>query len=188
MIPAVDRHLQDQRGSALLIVLVMIVIVGLVAGIAGTSWQTTRQRAREVELLWRGDQYRRAIQSYSEAGSGTKGKQPGQFPAKLEDLIKDPRSLATKKHIRRLYNDPMTGGDWDLVKDKGGRIIGVRSSSDLEPFKQDGFPEEYENFAGAASYSAWEFVYQPKTKTIKGAVVPEQTPAGAPAPEAGGEK
>ena len=51
-----------------------------------------------------------------------------------------------------------------MPKDKSGRITGVRSASDLEPFRKDGFPEEYEKFKGAESYSSWEFVYEPKTQ------------------------
>jgi len=149
--------LADQRGISLLVVLVMMVVVGLAAGVAGSTWQTIVQRARETELLWRGDQYRKAIQSYYGQGSG----QVRQYPAKLEDLLKDPRSLATKRHLRRLYPDPMTGGDWALIKDAGGRVIGVHSTSTKKPFQQDGFPEEYENFAGANSYAAWEFVWKP---------------------------
>lgn len=164
MIPAVARQLHDQKGAALLIVLVMVVIIGLSAGIAGKSWKTIVQRAHEAELYWRGDQYRLAIQSYYEYGSGTNRKVVGQYPVKLEDLLKDPRSLASRKHIRQLYLDPITGGEWELIKDKGGWITGVHSSSDLEPFQQDGFLPEYESFAGAASYAAWEFIYQPKTK------------------------
>lgn len=154
MIPWRTR-LADQRGVTLLVVLVMMVVVGLAAGVAGSTWQTIVQRARETELLWRGDQYRKAVRSYYEQGR--------QYPAKLEDLLKDPRSLATKRHIRRLYSDPMTGGDWVLVKDPGGRIVGVHSSSTLKPFKQDGFPEEDEAFANASTYAAWEFSWRPKT-------------------------
>ncbi len=163
MISTVSRQLHDQKGAALLIVLVMVVIVGLSAGIAGRSWKTFVQRAHEAELLWRGDQYRRAIQSYYEYDFGTGRKVLGQYPTQLEDILKDSRSLTPRKHIRRLYLDPITGGEWELIKDQGGRITGVRSSSDLEPFQQDGFLPEYENFVGAASYAAWEFIYKPKT-------------------------
>ena len=184
MIPAGCRSLRDQSGAALLVVLVMVVIVGLVAGIAGTSWQTIVQRAREAELFWRGDQYRQAIQSYYEngarGGKATAGKiQAGQYPAKLEDLLKDPRSLSRKKHIRRLFLDPMTGGDWELVKDKGGRVTGVRSTSSLKPFQQDGFPDDYETFAGAASYEAWEFIYQPKNTPIATKAPPTKASSGS---------
>lgn len=152
----------DERGAALLIVLVMMVVLGLAVGIAGSSWKTISQRAREAELLWRGDQYRKAIKSYYEVKHGRGG---GLYPRKLEELVKDPRSLAAVRHIRRLYPDPMTGEDWDPVKDKSGRIIGVRSSSNLEPFKQDGFPAEYDAFTGSESYSRWEFVYEPEKKS-----------------------
>ncbi len=54
----------NQRGVTLLTVLVMVVVIGLTLGMAGTSWRALMQREREEELLWRGDQYRRAIESY----------------------------------------------------------------------------------------------------------------------------
>ena len=155
------RHFGDERGAALLIVLVMVVVLGLTIGIAGSSWKSVAQRAREAELLWRGDQYRLAIKSFFEAKNGRGG---GLFPQNLEDLVKDPRAPGVVRHIRRLYPDPMTGGDWVLIKDQAGRITGVRSGSDLEPFKQNGFPEEYKKFEGAGSYSSWEFVFEPKNQ------------------------
>jgi len=155
------RPLTDERGVALLIVLFMIVVIGLTLSIAGSTWQSVVQRAREAELFWRGDQYRKAIGSYYEIKHG---KGAGVFPRTLEELVKDPRFANVHKHIRRLYDDPMTKGDWVLIKDQSGRITGVKSSSELEPFRQDGFPEEYESFAGSPSYSAWEFVYEPKKK------------------------
>ncbi|NIQ96144.1 MAG: type II secretion system protein [Desulfuromonadales bacterium] len=155
------RHLDDERGAALLIVLLMVVVLGLAIGIAGSTWKSLTQRAREAELFWRGDQYRKAIGSYYRVKHG---RAVGMFPRKLENLLQDPRSLGAERHIRRLYPDPMTGGEWQLIKDKSGRITGVKSSSTLEPFRQDGFPEEYEKFEGAESYSSWEFVYKPKKK------------------------
>ena len=159
MMNARGRHSDTERGSVLLIVLLMIVVLGLAAGIAASSWKTITQRAREAELLWRGDQYRKAIESYY---TFTHGNASGLYPQKLENLEKDPRSLNAVRHIRRLYPDPMTGGDWTLIKDKTGRIIGVRSESKLTPFKKDGFPSEYESFKGAETYSSWEFVFEPK--------------------------
>jgi type II secretory pathway pseudopilin PulG len=158
------RPLYNQRGATLMVVLVTVVVMGLVAGLTGSTWKTVMQRAKEEELLFRGDQYRRAIESYYQAKHGTAA---GAFPQNLEALLKDPRSLQTVRHLRRLYTDPMTGGDWLLIKDEGGRVKGVKSASDLEPFKQDGFAKVYEKFRGAASYSQWEFVYEPPAKTAK---------------------
>lgn len=138
----------------------MVVIMGLGAGMAGQSWRDAMQRAREAELLWRGQQYQQAIGSYYAVRHG-----PQQMlPAKLEHLVRDPRFPSVVRHIRKLYNDPMTGEDWELVTDPAERIIGVRSSSDLEPFRKDGFPKPLDKLQGKTSYGEWEFVFVPVQK------------------------
>lgn len=154
-------HAQSsQRGAVLLLLMVTVVILGLSAGVAGQSWRATMQRAREAELIWRGQQYMRAIENYYSVKHG-----PQQmFPAKLEHLLRDPRSPAVVRHLRKQYNDPMTGEDWELVKDPAERIIGVRSTSNLEPFRKEGFPVELERLNNKNSYSEWEFVFEPSAK------------------------
>ena len=157
--------LTTQHGTVLLMVLVSVTLLGLMAGIAGSSLQTIMQRAKEVDLLWKGNQIRQAIGSYYNTSSA-QGTAPKSFPSKLDSLIKDPRSLETRRYLRRLYLDPMTGEDWELIKDPSGRILGVRSGSDKEPFKQDSFIEENKSFAGQESYRDWQFVYRVKKKTV----------------------
>ncbi len=157
------RPLKNQAGVSLMVVLVMVVLVGLMAGMAGSTWRTIMQREREAELLWRGNQYRRAINSYySSKGTGA----ANQYPSTLEDLLRDPRELKIVRHIRKLYKDPMTGGDWVPIPapEQGGRIKGVRSSSSEETFKKDGFDEDNEDLANKFRYSDWEFVSKPKTQ------------------------
>ncbi len=61
------------------------------------------------------------------------------FPAKLDDLLRDPRFPNVVRHLRKLYNDPMTGEDWELVTDPAERIIGVRSSSDVATLQEGRF-------------------------------------------------
>lgn len=146
-----------QRGAILLLLLVMVVILGLAAGMAGQTWSSTMQKAREAELLWRGQQYQQAIASYYAVKHGPQK----MLPAKLEDLVRDPRFPNVVRHIRKVFNDPMTGEDLELVTDPSGRIIGVRSSSNLQPFQQDGFPEELDKLTGKNSYREWEFVFVP---------------------------
>lgn len=158
------RILRNQRGVTLMAVLVMVVVTGLLAGMAGATWRTTMQQEREAELLWRGDQYRKAIQSYCKVQFG--GIQ--SYPKSFEDLLRDPRSLQPVRHLRRLYADPFTGGDWVLIKEPTGGIQGVRSSSTLEPFKKDGFPEEYDKFKGKMHYSEWEFAYTQPPNVVPG--------------------
>ena len=154
-----------------MLLLVFVVIVGLAAGMAGQSWRSTMQRAREAELLWRGEQYQKAITSYYAVRHGQQ-----MLPAKLEDLVKDPRFPHVVRHLRKLYNDPMTNGDWELVTDSSKRILGVRSSSELEPFRKDGFPPDLEKLKGKKAYNEWEFVFETKKKPSA-----RQTPAATSA-------
>jgi type II secretory pathway pseudopilin PulG len=157
-----------QRGAILLLLLVMVVILGLSATMAGQSWRSTMQRAREAELLWRGQQYQQAIASYYAVKHG-----PQQMlPAQLEHLLRDPRFPSVVRHLRKLYDDPMTGEAWELVTDPAERVIGVRSSSDLEPFRKDGFPKGLERLQGTNSYSEWEFVF----------AIPKRSRTARPAP------
>lgn len=150
------EYFKDQRGVILMGVLVAVVVLGLMAGVAGSSWKTIVQRAKEQELLWRGGQYRNAIESYYKSAPGG---MPAALPSELESLVKDSRSVEVKRHLRKLFPDPMTGAEWELVKDPAGRILGVRSSSLLEPFKKDQFSEKNKDFAGKTNYREWEFVF-----------------------------
>ena len=156
-------QLTNQDGAVLLMVLISVTLLGLLAGIAGSSWKTIVQQAKEADLLWKGNQLRRAIGSYYHT-SLSQSAAPKALPSLLEHLVQDPRSLETKHHLRRLYSDPMTGEDWEIIKDPSGRIMGVRSSSDNVPFKQNNFLEENKNFAGQQSYRGWQFIYQPEKK------------------------
>jgi type II secretory pathway pseudopilin PulG len=151
-------------------VLFAIMVIGLLLGLAGQTWSQVMQREREEELFFRGDQYRRAIESYYTASPGGQGS----YPRSLDDLLKDPRSPQIKRHLRKRYLDPFSNKEFELIGSGGnvkgetitaqslGGIKGVRSTSSLVPFRQDGFAEEYEMFKGAPNYNKWEFVYMPK--------------------------
>ena len=146
-------------------VLVSVALLGLMAGIAGSSWQTIVQREKEADLLWKGSQIRRAIDSYYKAPQGQSAT-PRVLPSTLDQLIRDSRFLEIKRHLRQLYLDPMTGKDWEIIEDPVGRIMGVRSSSTKVPFKQDNFAKENKSFAGQRSYRDWQFVYKSKRRTV----------------------
>lgn len=183
------RPLHNQRGVTLMVVVLMMLVMGLAAGMAGNTWSNIMQREREEELLFRGDQYRRAIESYFRmAHAGAQGA----YPKSIEELLKDPRSLQTLRHLRQPYKDPFTGEDFELIREGGGvtglpgaaqslaGIRGVRSVSTQRPFKQDGFTEPYEEFKRAASYSDWKFVYTPAQTTAPGVTPPRQPGVGQP--------
>lgn len=140
----------------------MVVIMGIMLGAVGQSWRTVMKREREEELFFRAGQIREAIIRWNNPKRA--GVQHYKTPLRdLKDLLKDPRSMAKVRYLRRLYTDPITGKEWKVIQDPGGvlGIIGVASTSDEEPLRKGGFPEEYAEFEGKTKYSEWEFVYKP---------------------------
>lgn len=130
----VSRFGATQAGSVMLGFLVMLALfsVGL---LAAAQWLLSMTRSeKEAELLFVGQQYRSAIESYRLSGG------VNQYPRRLEDLLLDPRLPTIKRHLRRLYPDPITGQPiWGIVKAPDGGILGVFSLSTQEPLKRQGF-------------------------------------------------
>ena len=156
--------LGSNRGFTYVVVLMMVLIVGIMLGAAGQVWTTVMKREREAELLFRGGQIRDAIAQWY-----TPSKQGGPPPhpiADLKDLLQNPYSLQKIRYLRRLYQDPITGEDWVIIKDPAKGIIGVASSSEETPLKQGGFSEPFTAFEGKTKYRDWEFVYR---QTVQGA-------------------
>ena len=75
----------------------------------------------------------------------------GRYPESLDDLLEDNRGLVTRRHLRKIFVDPMTGrSEWGLVR-VGGRIVGVHSLSDAIPVKQANFDVDFLEFESAQS-------------------------------------
>ncbi|MDO3378910.1 hypothetical protein [Geoalkalibacter halelectricus] len=176
------RPLQNQRGAMLMVAIIAVVVMGLGSAMAGMSWKAASQRAKEQDLLWVGRQYLQAIESYYHTDLGGRVRQPGTetgtqqrrtpglLPNTVEDLLRDPRAAQVVRHLRKPYKDPMTGEDFVLLRDTGGRIRGVRSSSTLVPFQTDNFPPGLERLAGAETYAQWEFAFDPTAAGRAGGV------------------
>jgi type II secretory pathway pseudopilin PulG len=149
------------NGFTLLAVLFMTTVFGISLMGANHYWRTMIKRENEKELLFRGDQLRKGIKSYYQGG--VRGRS-GFYPPTLEALLKDPRSMTIKRHVRRIYRDPMTkSGEWGIIRDKNGKIKGVFSKSREKPLKVSEFPREYARFETALIYSEWRFVYDQAT-------------------------
>jgi type II secretory pathway pseudopilin PulG len=143
------------RGFTYLGVLYLVAILGVLLAVAGQAWQTQAMREREEELLFVGDQYKKAIARYHAAGGG-------RYPRELAELLKDPRRVDNQRYLRKLYPDPVTGkNEWGLVKSADGGIAGVYSLSEETPFKTAGFKLEYVGFEGRGKYSEWQFAHLP---------------------------
>ena len=122
-------------------------------------WTTAAKRVREQELLWVGGQFRLAVQRYYEQGPGG----VKMYPRSLDELLEDRRWPKARRHLRRMYVDPVTGVvDWQPVLTPDGQILGVYSPSSAVPQKRAGFDDEYSTFAEAETYADWRFVYLPQ--------------------------
>jgi type II secretory pathway pseudopilin PulG len=145
----------DQRGFTYLGVLIAIALIGLALGLAGESWRVSVKRDKEQDLLFIGHEFRHAISNYYYSSPGA----ARQFPASLEDLLKDPRFVDTRRYLRRVYPDPLTGKTkWGLISGANNSIMGVYSLSEEEPIKQANFTLEDAEFEGKRKYQDWKFV------------------------------
>lgn len=154
---AVDRR-PGSGGFTYLGLLFIVAIMGLAMALAAQVWETTIRREKERELLFVGKQIRQAIGSYyAEMPDGVK-----RYPQRLEDLLQDNRFPGVKRHLRKLYRDPVTGGaEWGLVQSGEGGIQGIYSVSPLTPLKKTGFDTADMGFESKLHYSEWRFVYVP---------------------------
>jgi len=145
-------------GFAYLWVLMLVAFMGLGLTAAVMVDTTAVKRSKEQELLAVGHQFRSAIAHYHEiqvAGGRS------EYPASLDDLLLDNRLPGIRRHLRKVFVDPMTSKpEWGLMR-VGGRIVGVYSSSETMPIKQDRFEAEDMAFRGKAKYSEWVFTYPP---------------------------
>lgn len=159
---------KPQRGFTFIAVLIAVAVAGIGLAVLGQTWQIASVRAREAELLFVGEQYRRAIRSYY--------LQPpvvGNYPRRLQDLLRDPRTPGIVRHLRQLHPDPITGSaEWGLVRAPDGGILGVYSLAQGTPLKTANFRVRDADFEGRTSYADWKFVARAAGATARGPALP----------------
>ena len=162
---------RSASGFTYLTVLFIVAILGTGLALTGEVWETSAKRDKEAELLFVGNQYRKAIERYYLSGPQR------QYPRALEDLVKDPRMPGTQRYLRKLYPDPMTGkSEWGFVKGGDGGIAGVHSLSDAKPLKIAGFKVRDAGFEKAQTYADWKFAHS--TAPSQSASPAAATPSG----------
>jgi type II secretory pathway pseudopilin PulG len=165
---------RDRNGFTFLAAIFMVMIIGIMLGLTGQSWKMIMKREREKELLFRGSQIKEAIENWYNPNYSANGVKWGaSHPLmNLEDLLQNPYSLTPLRYLPqnydtklddknqkcapdcpkiKLYQDPMTGKEWTIIRGtmaagqpvaaaagvQNAGIIGVASKSDAEPFKTD---------------------------------------------------
>jgi len=177
-------HARRARGFILMALVIFMGVMAIVAGVAIITGAQFQRRTSEEQLIFVGGEFRGAIQSYYDAGADLPAGSP-RYPARLEDLLADPRSKALKRHLRQIYPDPLTGRlDWGTVQAPGGGIIGVYSQSPAKAVKLYGFPPEFKYLEGKTKISEWQFIYVAPVLPVL--PVPPAIPAGQNPPDAPG--
>ena len=95
----VSRALEG--GYAMAALLVAMSLMAVMMTVAMPAWKHMSQREKEAELVFRGQQYARAIELMQR-------KMPGALPPNIDLLV-------TQKFLRKKYKDPITGEDFDTV-------------------------------------------------------------------------
>src|SRR5437667_11046206 len=76
----------------------------ILAAAAVPAYQMQAKREREKELIFRGEEYTRAIQKYQ--------RKFGVYPGSIDQLVQ----TNGIRFLRRAYKDPMTGKDFRLIR------------------------------------------------------------------------
>ncbi|WP_229511168.1 MULTISPECIES: type II secretion system protein [unclassified Massilia] len=149
------RPTPRQAGFTYVGMVVFVTIIGMVGAATLKVGALLARAEAEHELLAIGAEFGAALASYAQA---TPPGQPQQ-PATLEALLRDPRFPTPRRHLRRIFVDPVTGrAEWGLVRAaEGGPITGVYSLSQAKPLKVGNFEARFVNFDNRQHLSEWRF-------------------------------
>jgi type II secretory pathway pseudopilin PulG len=117
------RVRRNEAGYTLLLAVFMVATMIVLAGAAAPSILTQGRREKETEMIWRGEQYERAIGMYY--------KKFGKYPTKVEDLTKQTNGV---RFLRKPYTDPMNkdDGSWRFIYvGPSGQLIGSLRPANL---------------------------------------------------------
>ena len=109
------RLAEDERGYAMAALLVALAIMGILMSVAMPVWRQEARREKEAELIFRGEQYARAIALYRFKNANI----PNAFPPSIDMLVEG-------RYLRKKYKDPMT-------KDGEFEVMPVGASLSMQP-------------------------------------------------------
>ncbi len=101
-----------QHGFTYLSLVILVAIIGLASAATIKLGAILQRSAAERELLAIGAEYADALESYAKATP------PGQspLPPSFKELLRDTRFPTVRRHLRRVYVDPLTGkAEWGIV-------------------------------------------------------------------------
>jgi len=173
---------RNEAGFTYVGMVFFVAILGLVGAATLKVDSLLRRAAAEQDLLEIGAEFSEALRSYAAA---TPRGYP-TAPPTLQDLLKDPRFPGTRRHLRKIFVDPVTGKDaWGIVYqgDKIG-VLAVYSLSQAKPLKLANFDARFLNFENKEHLSEWKFTAtgQGVSVTAPSNIAPPGTPGTPEAP------
>lgn len=145
-----------QAGFTYLGLIIFVAIIGLVGAATLKIGSLLQRAAAEEELLEIGAAFSAALDSY--AAATPRGGSP--YPPSLAELLKDPRSPAVRRHLRKVYVDPLTGkAEWGIVYLGGGEtgVVAIHSLSTARPLKIANFDSRFKGLDNKEMISEWRF-------------------------------
>jgi type II secretory pathway pseudopilin PulG len=112
---ASDRSGLDEGGYLLAVLLIGMAVAAVWASVSLPAWRFQAQREKELELIFRGEQYARAIALYYMKNNRT-------LPSDVDQLVQG-------HYLRKKWKDPVTGKDFALVMSGGGQVPPAGSPS-----------------------------------------------------------
>jgi type II secretory pathway pseudopilin PulG len=87
----------DEGGFIMVVLLIAMAVAAVWMSVALPSWRQRVQRERELELVYRGEQYARALAMYY--------CKTNTYPPNIDLLV-------TQRYLRKKYVDPITGAEF----------------------------------------------------------------------------
>jgi type II secretory pathway pseudopilin PulG len=166
------RHTRRARGYAMAALLVGVSVLCVMTAVALPMWRTAARREREAELIFRGEQYVRAITRFQRQYAGT-------LPPSIDALLQG-------RFLRRRYLDPITDDAFEVlyadvpgggarqgapapstIADPRRGIVGVVSRSQERALRE---------YHGRDRYNQWLFVIEGSGPGANGAARREGRP------------
>jgi hypothetical protein len=160
-IPGEAVSADRQRGFTYFALLLALSLFTSGSLVFAALWSEGARRERELEWLRIGDTYAKAIAAHYESSPGTSKN----YPATLENLLQDLRFAGVRRHLRRLYPDPLAPEQaWAVVRGQDGGIVGVYSTASGRPRIQSNLPSTAVVVSPMRSYSDVRFLHQPAAR------------------------
>jgi type II secretory pathway pseudopilin PulG len=116
------RGQNAERGYAMAALLIALAIMAILLTVAMPVWRHEARREREAELVFRGEQYARAVALFRFKNANI----PNAFPPSIDALVQG-------RFLRKKYLDPMTkDGEFELIG-VGSQQPGINPSNPAPP-------------------------------------------------------